>query len=142
MSASRPAGLPPLKILLGFRAARFGIGMCSSPLSCPTPPGLLLSPAGLAAAYLWNPLAILSCVAGTTTPLENAAVLLALLGGALRNAPLAAAGLAAGAYIGLHPLLLAVRGVQYGGLEGGALHFCAHTRRPEQRVKSWQGQPR
>jgi hypothetical protein len=71
--------------------------------------GLLLGPAALAAAYLWNPFGLLSTVAGTTTPLENAAVAAALLGGAARNAPLAAAGLAAGAYLGLHPVLLAVR---------------------------------
>ncbi|GBF91289.1 phosphatidylinositol glycan anchor biosynthesis class U [Raphidocelis subcapitata] len=70
--------------------------------------GMLLSPAALAAAYLWNPLTIASCVAGATTPLENAAVAVALLGGAARNAPLAAAGVAAGAYVGLHPLLLAL----------------------------------
>ncbi|KAI8476908.1 MAG: GPI transamidase subunit PIG-U-domain-containing protein, partial [Monoraphidium minutum] len=70
--------------------------------------GLLLGPAALAAAYLWNPLAMLSSIAGTTTPLENLAVMVSLLGGAARNAPLAAAGLAAGAYVGLHPLLLAV----------------------------------
>jgi hypothetical protein len=85
----------------------------------PAPPaGLLLSPAALAAAYLWNPLAILSCVAGATTPLENAATLLALLGGAARDAPLAAAGLAAAAYVGLHPLLLAVRGAAGGDRTG------------------------
>lgn len=34
----------------------------------------------------------------------------ALLGGVSRNAPLAAAGLVAAAYVGLQPLLLAVRG--------------------------------
>ena len=70
--------------------------------------GLLLSPAGLAAAYLWNPLALLATLAGATTPLENAAVMAALIGGAARNAPLAAAGVAAAAYVGLQPLLLAV----------------------------------
>lgn len=69
---------------------------------------MLLGPAALAAAYLWNPLGVMSSLAGTTTPLENLAVAATLLGGASRNAPLAAAGAAAGAYVGLHPLLLLV----------------------------------
>lgn len=60
----------------------------------------------------------LSTIGGTTTPLENLAVLVELLGGATRNPPLAAAGLAVGTYLGLHPLLLAVRFQSLPGLRG------------------------
>lgn len=71
-------------------------------------------------AYLFNPFAILSCVAGTLTSAENAAVMLALAGGCLRNGPLAGFGLALGGYLGLHPLLLLVsdKGCMLGGRGG------------------------
>jgi hypothetical protein len=63
----------------------------------------------LALCYLFNPFTIASCVAGTLTSAENAAVLVAVAGGCLRNGPLVGFGLAVGAYLGLHPLLLLVR---------------------------------
>lgn len=50
----------------------------------------------------------MTCVAGTLTSAENAAVLVAVAGGCLRNGPLGGFGLAVGAYLGLHPLLLLV----------------------------------
>lgn len=45
-------------------------------------------------------------------------VLLAVAGGVTRNAPMAAAGVAVGAYMGLHPVLLVVRAfaLQHEGL--------------------------
>lgn len=67
-----------------------------------------LSATQLTLFYLFNPFTIITCVAGTTTSAENAAVLVALAGGCLGNGPLAGFGLAVGAYLGLHPLLLLV----------------------------------
>lgn len=67
-----------------------------------------LSPRQLALCYLFNPFTVLSCVAGSLTSAENAAVMVAVAGGCSRNGPLVGAGLAAGAYLGLHPLLLLV----------------------------------
>lgn len=80
--------------------------ICSCDLSVADEPWL--SASQLATAYLFNPFAILSCVAGTLTSAENAAVMLALAGGCLRNGPLTGFGLALGGYLGLHPLLLLV----------------------------------
>lgn len=68
-----------------------------------------LTPQQLALLYLFNPFAVLSCVAGSSTPAENAALLVAVAGGCLRNGPLAGFGLAAAAYLGLQPLLMLVR---------------------------------
>ena len=62
--------------------------------------------------YLWNPFAILSSVAGTSSSLENLLILVGVLGGVEGNVPLASFGVAAGAYVGLHPLLLMVSGLR------------------------------
>lgn len=76
------------------------------PLSADLP---WLSALQLVLLYLYNPFTVLSCVAGTLTSAENAAVLVAVAGACRRNGPLAGLGLALGAYLGLHPLLLLVR---------------------------------
>jgi hypothetical protein len=73
--------------------------------------------------YLWNPLAILSCVAGTSSGLENLLLLIGVLGGVQGNIPLASFGIAAGAYVGMHPLLLTV----WGKMHGGVGHLYAFT---------------
>jgi hypothetical protein len=67
-----------------------------------------LSPQQLSLLYLLNPFAVLACVAGSSTSAENMGVMLAVAGGVMRNAPMAAAGVAVGAYMGLHPALLVV----------------------------------
>jgi phosphatidylinositol glycan class U len=67
-----------------------------------------LSPQQLSLLYLLNPFAVLACVAGSTISAENMGVMLAVAGGVTRNAPMAAAGVAVGAYMGLHPALLVV----------------------------------
>jgi hypothetical protein len=52
---------------------------------------------------------LLACAAGNLASAENAAVLLAVAGGCLRNGPLAGLGLALAGYLGIYPLLLTVR---------------------------------
>jgi hypothetical protein len=76
---------------------------CSSRADAPW-----LSASQLALFYLFNPFSVLSCVANTLTSAENAAVMVAVAGGCLRNGPLVGFGLAVGGYLGLHPLLLTV----------------------------------
>lgn len=70
--------------------------------------GSWLSPEQLSLLYLLNPFTVLICVAGTTTSAENMAVMLAVAGGVTCKGPLAGFGVALGAYMGLHPLLLMV----------------------------------
>lgn len=67
-----------------------------------------LSPEQLSLLYLLNPFTILTCVAGSSTSAENMGVILAVAGGLMRNAPMAAAGVAVGTYMGLQPALLVV----------------------------------
>ncbi|KAG1676962.1 hypothetical protein FOA52_014838 [Chlamydomonas sp. UWO 241] len=62
----------------------------------------------LVALYLFNPLTLAACVGCTTTCLESAAVVGAVAGAATGSAWSAAACVAVGAYLGLHPLLLLV----------------------------------
>jgi phosphatidylinositol glycan class U len=68
-----------------------------------------LSPQQLSLLYLLNPFAVLACVAGSSTSAASMGVMLAVAGGVARNAPMAAAGVAVGAYMGLHHALLVVR---------------------------------
>lgn len=68
-----------------------------------------VSPDTLAALYLWNPLVIAAAVGGSTGGLENAAVFAALSAASHGDARMAAAALAGASYLGLHPVLLAVR---------------------------------
>lgn len=67
------------------------------------------SPAAASAAYLWNPFTLAACLGASSGCLENAAVLVAVMGGVVGDVQLAAPGLAAAAYLGLHPILLLVR---------------------------------
>ena len=81
--------------------------------------------AGAAAAlYLWSPGAVLVCVAGSLAPFENCAVFLAVYGAASRRVALSAFSLAAAAYVGMHPALLApplvLTYVRASGRRGGA----------------------
>lgn len=73
--------------------------------------GLWAQPHHLAGMYLWNPFAIMSCVSGAVSPMENLSSLLAVYGAAVGNIPLAAFATACGAYLSLHPILLLV-GIQ------------------------------
>lgn len=67
------------------------------------------SPLAASTAYLWGPFTLASCLGASTGSLENAAVLVAILGGVTGDSTVAGAGFAAAAYLGLHPILLAVR---------------------------------
>lgn len=92
----------------------------------PSPPPAAL-PALLSAMYLFNPLTVSACVAGTTSPVEGAFVLLAACAASRwRNLPLAAFALACAAYVGagagVHLVLLAVP---------VALLLCDGPERPE-----------
>lgn len=60
------------------------------------------------AIYLLNPFTVLSCVAGTTSPFENLAVLVALYGACAGDLVLTGLALSIGGYLGIHPLLLLV----------------------------------
>ena len=60
------------------------------------------------AIYLLNPFTVLSCVAGTTSPFENLAVLVALYGACTGDLVLSGLALSLGGYLGIHPLLLLV----------------------------------
>ena len=83
-------------------------------------PRPLAGPDAVMAVYLLNPFSVLSSVAGTTTPLENLCVVAALYAAACRrDVVLAALALAFGGYLGLHPLLLLVRGRQWCHLTRG-----------------------
>lgn len=68
-----------------------------------------VSPDTLAALYLWNPLVIAAAVGGSIGGLENAAVFAALSTASYGDARMAAAAMAGASYLGLHPVLLAVR---------------------------------
>lgn len=80
---------------------------CHSPL-CSSGAGLWAQPHHLAGMYLWNPFAIISCVSGSLSPMENLFSLLAVYAAAVGNIPLAAFATACGAYLSLHPILLLV----------------------------------
>jgi len=67
-----------------------------------------MQPHQLAAFYLWNPFGVLACASGSSSPMENAAIMAALYGAAAGDAAVAAFGVAVGAYLALNPLLLLV----------------------------------
>ncbi len=82
----------------------------SRPRPTPPPsPAPLLGPDAVLSLYLLNPLSILSCASGCTSPLEALAVVGAVAAGVGGDLPAAALALACGAYVGLHPALLLVR---------------------------------
>ena len=60
------------------------------------------------AVYLLNPFSVLSCVAGTISPLENLSVIAALYAACAGDLVMSAVALALGGYLGIHPLLLLV----------------------------------
>ena len=63
---------------------------------------------GIAMAYLFNPFSIMSCVAGTSSPLENLAVVGAVLAAVLGRSLATAFCIALGSYLGVQPLFLIV----------------------------------
>ncbi|KAJ7219725.1 hypothetical protein O6H91_Y468700 [Diphasiastrum complanatum] len=66
-----------------------------------------LSTGNLAALlYLLNPFTIVSCVGGSTSPIENVIILLALYAAIAGNAPLAAFGWALATHLSLYPAIL------------------------------------
>ncbi|WIA30077.1 hypothetical protein OEZ86_000172 [Tetradesmus obliquus] len=101
-----------------------------------------LSPQQLSLLYLLQPFAVLACVAGSSTSAENMGVLLAVAGGVTRNAPMAAAGVAVGTYMGLHPALLVVPLLllMWRGPEDVLQHRqvgIAHSQQPLQLQSCW-----
>ncbi|GAX79859.1 hypothetical protein CEUSTIGMA_g7299.t1 [Chlamydomonas eustigma] len=68
----------------------------------------VVSPDLLMAMYLFNPLSLMSSAAGTSTPLENCCILLALHAACKGYLVMTAVSLAAATYFGLYPILLLV----------------------------------
>ncbi|KAJ6804471.1 phosphatidylinositol glycan anchor biosynthesis class U protein-like isoform X1 [Iris pallida] len=58
--------------------------------------------------FLWNPLAIITCVGSSTSPLDNLMVVLAIYGACSRLAPLAAFGWVMATHLSLYPAILVV----------------------------------
>lgn len=82
------------------------------------------SPLLAACAYLFNPLAVLACVSGSTSPLEAACVIAAVMHAAAGRAGAAMLALAVATYLGLHPVMLLVRARRGGGRQGGCTPCC------------------
>lgn len=69
---------------------------------------MAIAPSSLGLAYLYNPAAMMTSIAGSTCSWENLSVLLALWGAARGDGPLAGLGLAWATYLSLNPVLLVV----------------------------------
>mmetsp|Transcript_8837 Transcript_8837/g.22234 ORF Transcript_8837/g.22234 Transcript_8837/m.22234 type:complete len:500 (+) Transcript_8837:1391-2890(+) len=67
-----------------------------------------LTPNAVMALYLLNPFTVASCICGSTSPVENLAVLASLWRATAGDAPGAAFGVALATYLGLHPIILLV----------------------------------
>ncbi|XP_038688199.1 phosphatidylinositol glycan anchor biosynthesis class U protein-like isoform X1 [Tripterygium wilfordii] len=61
-----------------------------------------------ALVYLWNPLTIVACVAQSTSPIENLAIILSLFGACKRLVPLAAFGWVVATHLSLYPAILII----------------------------------
>lgn len=61
-----------------------------------------------ALVYLWNPLAIASCVGASTSSIENLMILLAIYGASTRIVPLAAFGWVMATHLALYPAILVI----------------------------------
>jgi GPI-anchor transamidase subunit U len=78
----------------------------SENLRLPSPRFKPLDGTIIAAAYLFNPLTILSCLGRSPTLLSNAAIIQAVLAAQSSNGPRAMISLAFGAYLSMYPALL------------------------------------
>ncbi|KAF5836961.1 GPI transamidase subunit PIG-U-domain-containing protein, partial [Dunaliella salina] len=67
-----------------------------------------LTPNTVMALYLFNPFTVASCICGSTSPVENLAVLASLWRATAGDAPGAAFGVALATYLSLHPIILLV----------------------------------
>lgn len=99
--------LPPVAVFTGLDILNaYNLTTVATRLKLPTPRFYQLNETQIAAAYLFNPFSIISCLGCSTTLITNAAILQALASAATGNTFGAMFALASATYLSLYPGLL------------------------------------
>lgn len=98
---------PPTLIFVGLDIVNaLGLQLIADELQVPTSRFRKLNGSLIAAAYLFNPFTILTCLGRSTSIFTNAAIIQAVLNAQSGNALRAMFGLAIGSYLSMYPVLL------------------------------------